>query len=102
VAVHLACFAAFWYPPTLELVLLAAASYALRMWAVTAGYHRYFAHRTFQTGRVFQFILALLGTTAVQQGPLWWSSWHRRHHKYTDRAGDPHAVWCGRFASHVA
>jgi stearoyl-CoA desaturase (Delta-9 desaturase) len=95
--VHVACLGAIWYPPTLELLLLAGASYVVRMWAITAGYHRYFSHRTFRTSRVFQFVLALLGTTALQQGPIWWSSWHRRHHKFTDREGDPHAPRLGGF-----
>ena len=61
------------------------------MWAVTAGYHRYFAHRAYKTSRMFQLVLAVLGGTAMQQGPLWWASWHRRHHKYTDAPGDPHS-----------
>jgi stearoyl-CoA desaturase (delta-9 desaturase) len=61
------------------------------MWAVTAGYHRYFAHRTYKTSRTFQLVLAVLGGTAMQQGPLWWASWHRRHHKFTDAPGDPHS-----------
>ncbi len=99
--VHLACFAVFWYPPTLGLVLLALAGYVIRMWAITAGYHRYFSHRTFRTGRVFQFVLALLGTTALQQGPLWWASWHRRHHKHSDQAADPHSPRRGFWHAHV-
>jgi stearoyl-CoA desaturase (delta-9 desaturase) len=61
----------------------AAFSYALRMWAITAGYLRYLAHRSFRTSRAFQFILTLLGTTATQNGPLWWASRHRRH-QYSD------------------
>jgi stearoyl-CoA desaturase (Delta-9 desaturase) len=66
-------------------------SYAVRMFAITAGYHRYFSHRTFKTSRVFQFVLALLGITAAQQGPLWWSAHHRRHHKESDLPDDIHS-----------
>src|SRR3970040_2312980 len=91
ILIHLAAALVIFYPPTWPLVALAAASYALRMWAVTAGYHRYFAHRSYRTSRAFQFVLALLGTTAMQQGPLWWASWHRRHHKYSDQPGDVHS-----------
>jgi len=65
--------------------------YAIRMFAITAGYHRYFSHRTFKTSRVFQFILAFLGMTAAQQGPLWWAAHHRRHHKYSDMPEDIHS-----------
>src|SRR5207344_608317 len=49
-----------------------AGGYAVRMFAVTAGYHRYFAHRTYKTSRWFQFVLAVLALAAAQQGPLWW------------------------------
>jgi stearoyl-CoA desaturase (delta-9 desaturase) len=54
------------------------------MWAITAGYHRYFAHRSFRTSRLFQFVLALIGSTAMENGPRSWASWHRRHHKCAD------------------
>ena len=55
--------------------------YYLRMFGITAGYHRYFAHRSYKTSRFFQFLLALLGTLAVQKGVLWWAAHHRRHHR---------------------
>jgi stearoyl-CoA desaturase (delta-9 desaturase) len=73
-------------------LLLALAIYAVRMFGLTAGYHRYFSHRSYKTSRVFQFLLALLGTTATQKGPLWWAGHHRRHHKYSDMPQDPHSV----------
>jgi stearoyl-CoA desaturase (delta-9 desaturase) len=76
---------------------LALASYTLQTLGVTAGYHRYFAHRAFRTGRVFQFVLAWLGCAAMQNGPLWWASGHRRHHRFSDRAGDPHSPVLGGF-----
>jgi stearoyl-CoA desaturase (delta-9 desaturase) len=65
--------------------------YAVRMFAITAGYHRYFSHRTFKTSRAFQLVLAVLGGTAAQQGPLWWAAHHRRHHRYSDGPGDVHS-----------
>ncbi len=91
VAMHLACLLVIVYPPTWPLVFLALGSYVVRMWAITVGYHRYLAHRSFRTSRVFQFILALIGCTAMENGPLWWASWHRRHHKYVDTPADPHS-----------
>ena len=66
-------------------------TYAIRMFAITAGYHRYFAHRTFKTGRAFQFVLALLAMSSAQQGVLWWAAHHRNHHKYSDQPGDVHS-----------
>ena len=100
--VHAACLLVIVYPPTTGLVVLAASGFALRMWAVTAGYHRYFAHRAYKTSRAFQLVLAVLGGMAMQQGPLWWASWHRRHHKHADRPGDPHSPTVdGFWHSHV-
>jgi len=67
------------------------ATYAVRMMGITIGYHRYFAHRTFKTSRAFQFVLAVVGLAAAQQGPLWWASHHRHHHKHSDREDDVHS-----------
>jgi stearoyl-CoA desaturase (delta-9 desaturase) len=83
------------------LVALALASYYARMLFVCTAYHRYFAHRTFKTGRVYQFIMAFLASTATQKGILWWASHHRRHHKYSDLPGDVHSPLGGFFWSHM-
>jgi stearoyl-CoA desaturase (Delta-9 desaturase) len=72
-------------------VAFALGMYGVRMFAITGGYHRYFSHRAYKTSRVFQFLLALLGVTATQKGPLWWASHHRRHHKYSDQPEDIHS-----------
>ncbi|HXG65946.1 MAG TPA: acyl-CoA desaturase [Blastocatellia bacterium] len=99
---HVACFAAIWTGVSLPAVLLCVGLYATRMFGLTAGYHRYFSHRTYKTGRAFQFVLALLGTLAVQKGVLWWAAHHRRHHKYTDQEGDVHSpVQDGFWWSHI-
>jgi stearoyl-CoA desaturase (delta-9 desaturase) len=85
-----------------EWVALAAASYALRMFAITAGYHRYFSHRAYRTGRAFQLLLAVLGTTAVQKGVLWWAANHRHHHRHSDQPEDIHSpLQRGFWWSHV-
>jgi stearoyl-CoA desaturase (delta-9 desaturase) len=68
-----------------------AGSYAVRMFSITAGYHRYFAHRTFKTSRAFQLVLALLAMSAAQRGVLWWATHHRRHHKFSDQPEDVHS-----------
>jgi stearoyl-CoA desaturase (Delta-9 desaturase) len=70
---------------------VAGASYALRMFALTAFYHRYFAHRTFRTSRVMQFLFALIGAACVQRGPIWWAAHHRNHHRHADTARDAHS-----------
>ncbi|MGH6918511.1 MAG: GNAT family N-acetyltransferase, partial [Geminicoccaceae bacterium] len=89
--VHLACFAAIWTGVTAEALLLGVGAYVLRMFAVTAGYHRYFAHRTYQTSRIAQFLLAFLAQTSAQRGVLWWAANHRAHHRYADTLGDVHS-----------
>jgi stearoyl-CoA desaturase (delta-9 desaturase) len=72
-------------------VLICLASYYLRMFAITAGFHRYFSHKAYRLSRVPQFLLALLGQTAAQKGVLWWASNHRHHHKYSDTPEDIHS-----------
>lgn len=67
------------------------AMYLLHVFALTAGYHRYFSHKSFKTSRAFQFVLALLGTTAAQRDPLWWASHHRMHHQNADTEEDIHS-----------
>ena len=101
-AVHLACLAAFWLPFSWPLLGLCIGLYLVRMWAITAGFHRYFSHRSFKTSRVFQFILAFLGTTTVQKGVLWWAAHHRTHHRHSDHQGDLHSPGLHGFLwSHV-
>jgi len=83
-------------------VLLALTSYFVRMFIVTAAYHRYFAHRAFKTSRAFQFILALAAQTAGQKGVIWWASHHRWHHKHSDTPKDVHSAKLrGFWYSHV-
>ena len=91
VAVHLSLLFAFVVHPSAKVVALALGGYVLRMWAVTGGYHRYFAHRTYRTSRAFQLVLAVLGATTMQNGPIWWASVHRTHHKHSDAPGDHHS-----------
>lgn len=70
---------------------LCVALYVVRMFGITAGFHRYFSHRTFKTSRAFQFALAWIGTSSAQLGPLWWAAHHRHHHKHSDTEEDIHS-----------
>ncbi len=69
----------------------ALVTYYLRMIVVTAGYHRYFAHRSFRTSRAFQLVLAFATQSAAQRGVLWWAGHHRWHHKHSDTPEDVHS-----------
>lgn len=91
VVVHVACFAAIWSGVTTTALVLCVALYVARMFGVTAGYHRYFSHRTFRTSRVTQFLLAFLAQSSAQRGILWWAAKHRHHHKHSDTALDVHS-----------
>src|SRR5205823_8096459 len=57
----------------------------VRMFFVTAGYHRYFSHRSFKTSRAFQFVIAFMAMSSSQKGVLWWAAHHRHHHRYSDQ-----------------
>ncbi len=101
-AVHVACLLVFVTDFSWGAVAICIAVFFLRMFGITAGYHRYFSHRSFKTGRVFQFVLAFLGTMSLQKGVLWWAANHRIHHKYSDLEGDVHSpVRSGFWWSHV-
>ncbi len=91
VALHLGVLAVWWVGVSPVALAVCAALYVLRMFAITAFYHRYFSHRSFRAGRVVQFLGALAGTTAVQRGPLWWAAHHRYHHSHADSPSDPHS-----------
>jgi len=86
---------------TTKALILGIVLYVARAFGITAGYHRYFAHRTYKMSRVPQFLMALLGASAVQKGPLWWAANHRAHHRYTDTERDPHSPAHGFFWSHM-
>ena len=102
VLIHLACFALFWVGYSHFALFFAIALYAVRMFAITGFYHRYFAHKAFQTSRLGQFIFAVIGATAVQRGPLWWAAHHRNHHAHSDEETDAHSpVQHGFLWSHI-
>ena len=92
VLLHGGCLGAIWVGVSAFAVGVAFALFALRMFAVTAFYHRYFSHRAFRTSRAAQFVFALLGASAVQRGPLWWASHHRHHHLHSDSPADEHSA----------
>ena len=80
-----------WVDLTLLLIL-----YVLSGLGITLGWHRYFTHRSFETSRVMEAVLAVLGSIAMQ-GPLTqWVTDHRKHHALSDREGDPHSPHAGR------
>ena len=102
IGIHLMCAGVIWVGVSSIALLVATALYVLRLVAITGFYHRYFSHRTFRTSRVVQFVFAVLGTMAVQRGPLWWAAHHRHHHAHADEENDSHSpAQHGFWWSHV-
>ena len=100
-ACHLVPLAVIFTGVTAGDLVLAGSLYVVRLFFITAGYHRYFAHRSYRTSRVLQFVLALGGTTAAQKGPLWWAGHHREHHRWADTERDTHSPRRGFWWSHI-
>ncbi len=89
--IHLGCLGLFWVGWSWTAVSVAFFLYFTRMFAITAFLHRYFSHRTFKTNRFFQFIFAVIASSAMQRGALWWAAHHRKHHKESDTEKDVHS-----------
>jgi stearoyl-CoA desaturase (Delta-9 desaturase) len=65
--------------------------YALTLLGVTIGFHRYLTHRAFQTSKPVEYILAIVGSMAIEGPVVNWVADHRKHHAHTDEEGDPHS-----------
>jgi len=99
---HMIPFAAIFTGATLFDWILCIGFYFYRMFWITGGYHRYFSHRSYNTSRWFQFIIAFMAQTSAQKGALWWAGHHRVHHRTSDTTEDPHSMkHFGFWYSHV-
>jgi stearoyl-CoA desaturase (delta-9 desaturase) len=78
-----------WFAVGLTAVLIVVVGHG-----VTIGFHRLFAHRSFEANRPLKISLAVLGSMALQGSIIGWVADHRRHHRYADRPGDPHSPLC--------
>ena len=74
-------------------VVLAIAFYYISGLGVSMGLHRYFTHGSFKAKRGFKIALAVAGSMALEKPVITWVADHRRHHKYSDKDGDPHSPW---------
>ena len=91
ILMHAACLFVFAVGVSPIAIIVCAALYFIRMFAITGFYHRYFSHKSFKTSRVGQFLFGVLGASAVQRGPIWWAAHHRDHHQYSDKKEDAHS-----------
>ncbi|CUM64337.1 uncharacterized protein PRCAT00001938001 [Priceomyces carsonii] len=94
-------FVAYIHPPQLKTVILGVILYIFSGVSITAGYHRHFAHRAYDTGVPLKLFYALFGAGAVEGSIKWWSHSHRVHHRYTDTPRDPYDARQGFFYSHM-
>ncbi len=101
VLAHLACLAAVFTGVTWTSVLLFGALFSVRGLFVTAGYHRYFSHRSYRLNRFWQAVFAFQAQASAQKGVLWWAAKHRQHHRYADTPLDVHSPRQGLLWSHV-
>jgi stearoyl-CoA desaturase (Delta-9 desaturase) len=74
-------------------VVIALAMYELTGHGITVGFHRYFTHKSFKPNRALKVALAVAGSMAIQGPVVRWVADHRKHHKFSDRDGDPHSPW---------
>jgi len=89
--VYLVCLGAFVTRFDRTIAALFVVSYLVRAFGVSICYHRYFAHRAFDTSRPMQFALAVLGSANLQGGVIWWAETHRYHHRNADTPSDLHS-----------
>jgi len=100
--IHALAVSAFFVPIHWSYLITCAAVFAVRMFFVSAGYHRYFSHRSYKTSRAFQFVIAWIAESSAQKGALWWAAHHRHHHKYSDQDEDLHSpTLFGFFWAHI-
>jgi stearoyl-CoA desaturase (Delta-9 desaturase) len=74
-------------------VVIALLFYVISGMGISMGFHRYFTHSSFKANRGLKIALAIAGTLAIEGPVLVWVADHRRHHKYSDKEGDPHSPW---------
>src|SRR4029079_17161633 len=87
--------------PSIHTIVAAAIAYALSGLAITAGYHRLFAHRTYRAAVPVRWFFLLVGAATSQTSSVAWSADHRAHHADTDASGDPHAITAGAWHAHT-
>ncbi|HEY9389880.1 MAG TPA: acyl-CoA desaturase [Mycobacteriales bacterium] len=72
-------------------LVLFGVMYAVHMGGITIGFHRYLAHKSFKTSRAFEGVMMITGSMGAQGPLMFWVTTHRRHHRFSDRVGDPHS-----------
>ncbi|HLK94386.1 MAG TPA: acyl-CoA desaturase [Nocardioidaceae bacterium] len=74
-------------------VVITFVMYTITGLGITAGFHRLFTHKAFKPNRAVKIGLAIAGSLAIEGPVIRWVADHRKHHKFSDRDGDPHSPW---------
>lgn len=80
-----------WISPTD--IALAVVFYCVTTAGIGVGFHRCFTHGAFTPNRPLKIALAIAGSLAIEGNVIGWVADHTRHHKYSDKDGDPHSPW---------
>ncbi len=89
------------YLPGPEILFLSAGLFFLSGFSITAGYHRYYAHRAYEPSWPVEWFMLFFGTLAVEGSVLEWAHDHRNHHKYVDTDRDPYNIKDGFWHAHI-
>jgi stearoyl-CoA desaturase (delta-9 desaturase) len=100
-AMHVLAFIALFNLTAHGLLLLLLLHFLTGCLGISVGYHRLLSHKSFEVSNFWQAILAFFGVLAFQGGPISWAQFHRAHHRYTNRKGDPHSAGRGFWWSHI-
>ncbi|KAJ3044619.1 hypothetical protein HDV00_001545 [Rhizophlyctis rosea] len=97
----MAIYAFFYVPLSLKTAIWSVIYYFITGFGITAGYHRYWAHRSYDASYPYQFFMMLASSGAAEGSIKWWSRGHRTHHRYTDTDKDPYTTKKGLFHAHM-
>tara|TARA_B000000532_G_scaffold234213_1_gene218485 strand:+ start:70 stop:1143 length:1074 start_codon:yes stop_codon:yes gene_type:complete len=68
---------------------------------ITMGYHRLFAHKSYRSNVILEWILMVFGSLALENTILKWVSDHRKHHSLSDTEHDPYSITKGFWHAHI-
>ena len=74
-------------------IVIGLVFYVIAGLGISMGFHRHFTHSSFKASKPLRLALGIAGSMAIEGPVLVWVADHRRHHKYSDKEGDPHSPW---------
>jgi stearoyl-CoA desaturase (delta-9 desaturase) len=92
----------FYYsPPSVSIWFASLILLYLTGLSITAGYHRFYAHRSYKAHPIVEFVLLFFGSMALQGSALRWAYEHRKHHAFVDTDKDPYSIKKGFWYAHM-